>query len=134
MKVLSDILLLLKLISFLCFFLFFSLEAENHRLSQQLATAHSGAQNSYNFRPHEEIELLRAQVHDKNVFVVLRIKTEKCQKVGGRHGGPTVSALDSGASGPGSSPGRTPDGLSEGQFIRRKTDNLEFVSECKIGF
>ncbi|XP_020627612.1 TNFAIP3-interacting protein 1-like isoform X1 [Orbicella faveolata] len=36
------------------------LETENHRLSQQLV--HSSAQNSYNFRPHEEMELLRAQL------------------------------------------------------------------------
>lgn len=55
--------------------------------------AHSGAQNSYNFRPHEEIELLRAQVRDKNVFVVLRIKTEKCRESIGWRGRPTVGAV-----------------------------------------
>lgn len=36
------------------------LEAENNRLSQQLL--HCSAQNSYNLRPHEEMELLRAQL------------------------------------------------------------------------
>ncbi|KAL9957935.1 hypothetical protein ACROYT_G034893 [Oculina patagonica] len=38
------------------------LEVENHRLSQQLALAHSGAQSGYNFGPHEEIQLLRQQL------------------------------------------------------------------------
>lgn len=62
MKLFSDI--LVKLISFRFFFV--SLEAENHRLSQQLV--YSSAQNSYNCRPHEEMELLRAQVYHSNVF------------------------------------------------------------------
>ena len=53
---------LLKYISLFSRLAFFSLEAENHRLSQQLALAYSGAQSGYNFGPHEEIELLRTQV------------------------------------------------------------------------
>lgn len=60
MKVLSYV---NQLISIIFFFLFCSLEAENNRLSQQLL--HCSAQNSYNLRPHEEMELLRAQVRHK---------------------------------------------------------------------
>ena len=45
----------------------FSLEAENHRLSQQLSTAHVGQARDYN-GPYEEIQLLRAQVQNSSPY------------------------------------------------------------------
>lgn len=41
---------------------YYSLEAENRRLSHQLGLAHSSVQRGHQYGPNEEVQLLRAQV------------------------------------------------------------------------